>query len=149
MCGAEGNRPRGEKARGATVQGAIIQGTIYEGGNWPGWELTRGELPTGVIDLGGNCPGGELARGELVGGNCPGGIVRGGTNLEPSVTHGTSFYPCSKVIYFDSKMTMILRFLEEGVGLHLGGLNLSLTYTDMVYLLPHSCLLSASGVHSL
>ena len=83
MCGAEGNRPRGEKARGATVQGAIIQGAIDQGGNWPGWELTRGELTTGAIDLGGNCPGGELSRGELVGGNCPGGIVRGGTDLEP------------------------------------------------------------------
>ena len=39
----------------------------------------------GVIDLGGNCPGRVLSRGELVGGNCPGGIVRGGTDLEPSL----------------------------------------------------------------
>ena len=33
VCGAEGNRPRGEKAHGATVQGAIIQGAIDQGGN--------------------------------------------------------------------------------------------------------------------
>ena len=34
---------------------------------------------------GDNWPGVELSRGELVGGNCPGGIVRGGTDLEPSI----------------------------------------------------------------
>ena len=73
MCGAEGNRPRGEKARGATVQGAIIQGAIDQGGNWPGWELTKGGIAHG-----GNWPRGELSwggigGGELSGGYCPGG----------------------------------------------------------------------------
>ena len=33
--------------------------------------------------------------------------------------------------------------------LHLGGLNLSITYTEMVHLLPHSCLLYVSEVHDL
>ena len=30
--------------------------------------------------------------------------------------------------------------VEEGVGLHMGGLNLSITYTETVHLSPHSCL---------
>ena len=38
---------------------------------------------------------------------------------------------------------------DEGAGLHLRGLNLSITYTEMVYLLPHSCLSSGSEVHDM
>ena len=40
-------------------------------------------------------------------------------------------------------MTDVQRMiLEHGAGLDLGGLNLSITYTEMVHLLPHSCVLS-------
>ena len=38
---------------------------------------------------------------------------------------------------------------EHGAGLHLEGLNLSLTCTGMVHLLPHTCLLPGSEVHNL
>ena len=39
--------------------------------------------------------------------------------------------------------------VEEGAGFHWGELNLSITYTQMVHLLPHSYLLSESYVHDL
>ena len=39
--------------------------------------------------------------------------------------------------------------LGVGVGVGVGGLYISLTFTEMVYLLPHSCLLSRSEVNDL
>ena len=38
---------------------------------------------------------------------------------------------------------------EHGAGLHLEGLNLSLTCTGKVHLLSHTCLLPGSEVHNL
>ena len=42
-----------------------------------------------------------------------------------------------------------LQFYDHGAGLHLGGLNLSITYTEMVHLLPHSDPSSGSEVRDL
>ena len=38
---------------------------------------------------------------------------------------------------------------KKGAGLHLGGFDLSLTYTEMVHFLQHSCLSPGSEVHDL
>ena len=54
----------------------------------------------------------------------------------------------------DNKVTHSAKFCqaklkEEGTTWHLSGLNLSITYTEMVNLVPHSCLFSGSEVHDL